>query len=577
MPTLNIKKRSLFEALGQQYTDEEFSELCFSFGLELDDVVAEKSLSDDNSEEIVYKIDIPANRYDLLCLEGLSTALLVFTDKLRIPRMNTIVPISESIINVNVNSSVDQVRPFIVAAVLRNITFTAERYDSFIDFQDKLHHNICRKRSLVAIGTHDLDTVKPPFHYVAKPPDEIRFRALNQNEEHTAAELMEIYANHPQLKQYLHIINDKPVYPVVLDSDGIVLSLPPIINGHHSRISVNTKNVFIECTATDLTKAIIVLDTLVYAFSKYCEDPYTVECCSVVNGGKQLTYPELKYRKKTASVKEIDKYLGISSDNEELVRLLNRMCLQSISNKSEISIEVPPFRHDIIHACDVIEDVAIAYGYNNIPKTVPSISLVAEQLPLNKLTEQLRQHIAFSGFIEALTFSLCSIDDVARKSQKDINNIPAVHISNPKTLEFEVARTSLLPGLLKTISSNKHIPLPLKVFEVSDVVLKDPTCGVGAKNERRIGAVYYGKTAGFEIIHGLLDKIMQTLEIPRDKSNGYYLELNDDETFFPERCAKIMYKTHPVGTLGILHPHVVTNFDLTLPCSSLELNVEPFI
>lgn len=85
-------------------------------------------------------------------------------------------------------------RPFIVAAVLRNITFTAERYDSFIDFQDKLHHNICRKRSLVAIGTHDLDTVKPPFHYVAKPPDEIRFRALNQNEEHTAAELMEIYA-----------------------------------------------------------------------------------------------------------------------------------------------------------------------------------------------------------------------------------------------------------------------------------------------------------------------------------------------------------------------------------------------
>lgn len=71
------------------------------------------------------------------------------------------------------------------------------------------------------------------------------------------------------------------------------------------------------------------------------------------------------------------------------------MCLQSISNKSEISIEVPPFRHDIIHACDVIEDVAIAYGYNNIPKTVPSISLVAEQVNIHRLTTGIVKFIIY--------------------------------------------------------------------------------------------------------------------------------------------------------------------------------------
>lgn len=78
--------------------------------------------------------------------------------------------------------------------MLRNVSLNQERYDSFIDFQDKLHHNICRKRTLVAIGTHDLDTIKPPFIYDAKPPNEIKFRALNQQNEHTAAELMDIYA-----------------------------------------------------------------------------------------------------------------------------------------------------------------------------------------------------------------------------------------------------------------------------------------------------------------------------------------------------------------------------------------------
>ena len=137
------------------------------------------------------------------------------------------------------------------------------RYDSFIDLQDKLHQNIARKRSLVAIGTHDLDTLKGPFKYMAQHPDQIKFKPLNQTKEFTATELMELYsvrsfANLPMhdqdfkvwfskfqtdnhLKQYLHIIKDSPVYPIIYDSNNVVLSMPPIINGDHSKISVNTK------------------------------------------------------------------------------------------------------------------------------------------------------------------------------------------------------------------------------------------------------------------------------------------------------------------------------------------------
>ena len=86
------------------------------------------------------------------------------------------------------------VRPHAVAAVLRNVTFNQESYKSFIDLQDKLHQNICRKRSLVAIGTHDLDTILGPFTYDAKPPGDIKFQPLNQDKEYTAVELMDLYS-----------------------------------------------------------------------------------------------------------------------------------------------------------------------------------------------------------------------------------------------------------------------------------------------------------------------------------------------------------------------------------------------
>merc|ERR1712025_135879 len=153
------------------------------------------------------------------------------------------------------------------------------------------------------------------------------------------------------------------------------------------------------------------------------------------------------------------------------------------------------------------EDVAIAHGYHGILKTNPKTLTMGKQLPINKLTDQLREATAQAGFTEALTFSLCSRDDVATKMRKDIKNIPAVHISNPKTLEFQVARTSLLPGLMKTVEANRKMPLPLKLFEISDVVLKDAGAEVGARNERHMAAVFYNRSPGFEIIHGLLDRM----------------------------------------------------------------------
>ena len=204
-------------------------------------------------------------------------ALLVFQGKLSAPVYSLSKPAQGQVQQLILDPSVTSVRPHVIGAVLRGVTFNKARYNSFIDLQDKLHQNLARKRTLASVGTHDLDTIKGPFRYMAKTPKDIKFVPLNQTKEFTSAELMDLYSTDSHLKPYLPIIKDSPVYPVIYDSNDVVLSLPPIINGEHSKITLNTKNILFEVTAVDLTKASIVLDTLVTMFSQYCDTPFTVE------------------------------------------------------------------------------------------------------------------------------------------------------------------------------------------------------------------------------------------------------------------------------------------------------------
>ncbi|XP_053201529.1 phenylalanine--tRNA ligase beta subunit-like [Panonychus citri] len=593
MPTISVNREHLHKTLGQVYTEDQFNDLCFEFGLELDEITSEREIiakekGDDKaigaSTDVIYKIDIPANRYDLLCETGLVRALLIFQGKVDIPQFLAIDPADYGVNKIVVTPNTKSIRPFVVCAILRNITFDQVLYDSFIDLQDKLHQNICRKRSLVAIGTHDLDTIKGPFLYDAKPPQEIKFVPLNETKEFNAVELMEYYSGNSHLKPYLPIIRDSPVYPVIYDANGVLLSLPPIINGNHSKIKLSTKNIFIECTATDENKASIVLDTIICMFSSYCDPQFQAEKIQTVYEESKETkiFPKLNSRMETVAVDRASQMLGVKLPKEEICRLLQRMGLKATPNKdnSMIDIEIPPTRHDILHACDIFEDVAISYGYNNIIKKFPKVVTIGAQFSLNKLSDQIRHELSRCGYTEALTFSLCSKDDIADKMRIPDEISKAVHIANPKTIEFQVARTSLIPGLLRTVESNKKMPLPLKLFEISDVVLKDSSKDVGSRNQRMLSALHYNKFPGFEVIHGLLDRIMQVMEIQytsQGSTDGYYIESTNDERFLPGRCASIIYNSKSIGIMGVLHPKVITNFELTQPCSALEINVEIFL
>uniref|UniRef100_A0AC34QG87 Phenylalanine--tRNA ligase beta subunit n=1 Tax=Panagrolaimus sp. JU765 TaxID=591449 RepID=A0AC34QG87_9BILA len=630
MPTLAVKKRLLDEFLGKSYSEKELDELCFDYGLEVDDIVNEKN--DAGVEEEVFKIEIPANRYDLLCVEGLTRALKIFKKEMDTPKYEIVKP--KKMERLVVKPETKDVRGVLVAAVLRGISFNKDSYASFIDLQDKLHQNICRRRTLVSMGTHDLDTIKGPFEYRAEEPEKIKFKPLNQTVEMNGAELMEFYQNDLHLREFLPIIRDKPLYPVIYDSNGIVCSLPPIINGDHSKITLNTKNVLIEVTATDLKKAKIVLDTVVIMFSQYCNKKFSVEAVQVENAdGQVVVYPELSYRQQTVEVKNINTKIGLNLTAEEMADLLEKMSLEckiDSKNADKIDVTIPPSRHDILHECDIAEDIGLAFGFNNIERKVPEAHTVAqpfplnkltEQLrsnvvaagwtevlnfalcstedrkvpeahtvaqpfPLNKLTEQLRSNVVAAGWTEVLNFALCSTEDVSSKMRKADQLQNVVKISNPKTIEFQVARNALIPGLLKTLSYNKDMPLPLKIFEIQDIIIKDTSTDTNSRNERHLAALFYSKTGGFEIIHGFLDRIMELLDYHFKKTvgKGYFIKEHDDPSYFPGRCAQVLIngptsKDKPIiiGTFGILHPEVVTNFALTMPCSALELNLEMYL
>jgi phenylalanyl-tRNA synthetase beta chain len=548
------------------------------------------------------KIEIPANRYDMLCFEGIALMLNIFREKTPLPNYRLITPKSGKLQTITVHPETMKVRPYVSGAILRNITFTQEAYDSFIGLQDKLHQNLARQRTLVSIGTHDLDTLKGPFTYEALPPKDVNFIPLNQTKKMNGEELMQFYENDKHLSKYLHIIRDSPVYPVIYDSQRTVCSLPPIINGDHSKITLNTRNVFMEITATDRTKLEIVNNIMVSMFSQYCAEPFTIEPIEVISRHNEETRqtPDLKPRLAEVEVDYVNSCCGLEAKPQQICDWLTKMCYTAKPSSKDaniIEVSVPPTRADVLHQCDIMEDVAIAYGFNRLPRTQPNkASTIAQPLMINKLGDIVRMESAMAGWSEVMPLILCSHDENFAWLNRTDDGNTAVKLANPKTAEYQVVRTSLLPGLLKTIRENKKHSVPIKVFEVSDVAFKDLTLERKSRNERHFAAAWYGKTSGFEVVHGLLDRVLLMLkaafltheeglegkkmdyEVREDpsKPDGYWIEEINEPTFFPGHAAAIYLRLNGkqvrIGEFGILHPTVLDKFELRYVSSSVLRN-----
>ncbi|TKA75307.1 hypothetical protein B0A55_07612 [Friedmanniomyces simplex] len=637
MPTIGVNKADFYKALGREYTKQEFEELCFDFGIELDEDTSEskRPIIDGVEEAPQLKIEIPANRYDMLCFEGIAMNLNIFLGREAMPNFTLKPPSDGQLQTVTVSKDTERIRPYFSCAILRNIKFTKARYESFIALQDKLHHNLARQRTLVAIGTHDLDTIEGPFTYEALPPEEIQFAPLNQTKAMNGKQMMDFYEKDKHLSRYLPIIRDSPVYPIIYDKHRTVLSMPPIINGNHSKITLATRNVLIDITATDKTKLELTNHILVSMFSRYCAEPFTIEPVQIISdhNGQTRQTPDLTPRPTQASTTYINSICGLSESRESLCTSLARMCYHahpSLTDSDILEVDIPITRADVLHQADIMEDAAVAYGFNSLPRHLPrTTAFTAAALPLNKLADIIRLESAMAGWAEVMPLILCSHDENYAWLNQPVpfsTNQKPVRLQNPKTAEYQIVRTSLLPGLLKTIRENKRHAVPMKIFEVGDVVFQDKGRERRSRNERHFGACWYGRGSGFEQVHGLMDRVMGMLRvgfISREEGLGeeeeeeegakglkggkggkgegkagkeglgYWIEEVDDPTYLPAHAAAIYLRlpssssssssSQPppppqrIGTFGILHPTVLKRFELPFPTSVLEMNVEVFL
>ena len=446
-----------------------------------------------------------------------------------------------------VDPSVGRVRPFGLSAILRGINFTDDTLKGFMELQDK--------RKLVSMGTHDLDTVKGPFYYKAMKRKDIHFVPLNRTEAVDGDGLMNLLKDDPKLGKYLHLIEGSDEFPVMLDSNNVIMSLPPIINSQHTKMTLNTKNVLIDITGLDYTKCNIVLNTLVAMFSVYCKEPFTVEEVKVTTEKEVKLYPDL------------------------ILSNLQKMELDGkILNEKEIEVTVPITRSDILHQCDIAEDLAISYGYNNIKKQVTQTLCYGRQQPYNKLSDMFRHEMAMGGYVEFLTMALLSEKDLYTNMLKKPDDKSA-KIKYSSCKEFEYMRSSLIPGILKSIEANKANQLPYKIFEISDVVITDKESEVGAVNRRELCFAYTNNVSSMEIVQGMVDLLMKKIGLvfmeKNDVKKKYEIKPSNDPAFFEDRQAEIYIQNDiKIGIYGIIHPKVLKNFNIKNPVTLCQIDLQ---
>ncbi|SBT71146.1 phenylalanine--tRNA ligase beta subunit, putative [Plasmodium malariae] len=612
MPTISVFEEDLIEKLEERLSDEKLQDICFDFGLEVDDI-------EYKNKKKIYKIEVPANRYDLVCVEGLCRALKSFIGKFDNIKYDILMNSHECCIKekhyINVKESVDERRSYVVSCVLKNIKMTENVYNNIIELQEKLHHNIGKKRTVLAIGIHDYDKIKFPVEYKFEEKSKINFIPLNETKNLNGSNLMEFYEHNTNLKPYLKIIKNFEKYPLIVDANNQILSLPPIINCEYTKITLNTKNLFVECTATDKHKAEIALNIICSMLSEYCTPKYSIYSFLVlydqnhkIEKGNSYLYPEFKNKVVTCEIDYVRKLSGIPNITvEDVEKVLKKMMIPiKIIDNCTFTAHVPFYRSDIMHSCDIVEDIAIGYGYGNIKSCEVEFS---KKHLLNTCSDLFRNALIECAYTEVMTNALLSKREnynCMLRKYKDYKDVqinleeynplaPPVQIMNSKTSEYEIIRTSLIVNLLKFVASNKHRELPLRFFEIGDVSYTTYNkTDTNAVNKRHLSVIFADKfCSGLEEIHGVLETVLKEFQLFNDykidekkkenislRSDVFYKLLpKEDSSFLSERVVDIVLFPHNLkfGVLGIIHPEVLGNFSIDIPVSAVEINIETLL
>ncbi|WMT51301.1 MAG: phenylalanine--tRNA ligase subunit beta [Ferroplasma sp.] len=525
MVVIREKKQELIRNIGNNY----FSRLRDFAG------IIGYSIEEDDDE---FKIEFNPDRPDLFSFYALKSAMRTFYEG-----DYPIEPIFHRMKSLlGVDASLKNERPFA-------LSFTAtgkplgKYYSHIIDYQERLHETAGKSRRKMAIGIHDLDSVKPPFKLTMVNRKRISFTTYDNF--HGTAE--EILQNHDKGKQYGNLILSRDSVPVILDREGDVLSMPPIINGIKSRISENTSRLFFDITGTDYNAVFHALYLFAYEMSYI---GYNVSIPEIAGRAGRYDWREI-----SLTHGEIKKIMGI--EPECTVMLLRKMGYRCEVSSNGYLARVPGNRIDVMGPVDLIEDIAKAYGYARIEERVLVTSGTGHPYIYNDYSSKIRDIMTSLNYQEVKTFVLNSGEFYRHTGYSG-----DVSIENPKSLDYSVIRDKLFPGIMALLSINRRRKLPVKIFEIGDVV-------VSGTQENHLSVLFNNSRASYSDIYQIMEYL-----ISRTSGSDYRVEPAVFPEILPGRGGRIIIGGDSAGIIGEMNPAIFEDFGIPNPVAFLEINLD---
>ena len=553
MPTISIIKSDLERLAGQEY-DLPTLETALEY--------AKAEVKIEGNELRVQLKD--TNRPDLWCTEGLARALKGYRET-KFDPYAFFSAATDSDRSIIVDPALEHIRPYVAGFECRGLALDDDALLQLIETQERLADNYGRGRSSIAIGIYDASQIAYPIRYDAVSPD-TRFVPL---ESETEMSLSQILTNHPAGQTYGHILEGYQKYPLLLDARDGVLSMPPIINSAMlGRVEVGDSSLFVEATGTLLDH---VLHTIAIFASNLADRggeilPVTVIYPYDTPRGRSIQCPYDVTEPMAADLSQILSTAGTELSQAQITTALTRMGYRSIEvAEGKVTALSAPYRDDLLHPVDMIEDIIVAVGYETFDPILPRDFTIGKSAPIEKLSDRVRNLMVGSGFQETFLPILGSVENQTTRMMNE--NAPVVIISNPMSEHYGCARCSLIPGLLRVEETSRRAPYPHNLFEVGEVALKDPDEHYGTRTDTRLAAMVASEEANLSGIQSYLEAIAYYF------SFKYEIRTIENPSYLPGRIGEVVKDGVSFGLIGELHPQVIDAWSLAVPISVFEVDL----
>jgi phenylalanyl-tRNA synthetase beta chain len=570
MPVVDVDPDELRQLTGHQdKSDEELKSDLFALGLEFE------GETDDGE----FQLEFAPDRLDRLSVEGVARSLRyqygddrgVYT-----PTTNS----AEWVIEVD--ESVPEQRPYVTGAIVRGLDMTEQKLDSLIQLQEKLHATMGRKRAKGAIGVHDLTMLKgrsatgksqqpKSITYRGVDPDGIEFVPLDAN---TAMTPREVLTDHPTGKTYAPLVTDLEKVPAIYDDIGL-FSFPPVINGKRTEVDEGTRDVLIEMTGTDQWTIDRMLNIVCYALDARAG---RVEMVDIEYPDRTLERPDFSTDRKTVTHSRIESVLGISLDTDTTTDLIERsgldVAIEQNADGEVVAYEahVPPYRVDVLHALDIVDDIGRAYGFNDLSPRYPDVSTVGGRHKRSRVEDSTRDALVGLGFEDLLNFHIISstenFDRLSAAPGEGYGVEDPVTITEAYSEDYTMLRTWALPSLMMVLENNTHRAYPQDLAEIGLAAHRDEAENTGVAEHRTVAAVLARSEASYE------DAKSRLVALAHVFNKAVETPATTHPSFIPGRVADVVIGGETVGVIGEVHPAVIIEHDVEVPIAAFEFRLD---